>query len=236
MKRLVVANWKMNFSLTDAIDCCKNISKSIMSPSKSRTIIACPSIYLSYLQGHFKDLIFASQDVTKSRYNYGEATGEISAKMIYDLGVKYSIIGHSYRRIYHNETNEIVKTKAENCINHNITPIICVGEPESVRKNNMHLQYIEKQLQESIPTSSSFILAYEPIWSIGTGNLPTILQLKEVFSLIENIIAKHVTLLYGGSVNSQNIDLIKNVNQIDGLLLGKASLNSLELKQIIENW
>lgn len=231
MHKVVIANWKMNFSLNEAIDFCNHFIES----SKNTLIIASPSIYLSYLSQNFPNIIFASQDVSEESYDYGAFTGEISAKMLYDLGVKYSITGHSERRINQLETNHIVKRKAVNCIKNNITPIICVGETKNVRESGHHLEYIKKQIMESIPDSSSFILAYEPIWAIGTGNTPNREELIEVFSFIENVIAKDITLVYGGSVNLQTIDIIRTVNQINGIMLGKSSLDIVKLEQIIES-
>lgn len=231
MGQVVIANWKMNFSLNEAINFCNILT----NPYKDTLIIAAPTLYLSYLSQNFPDIAFASQDVSSESAYYGAYTGEISAKMLSDIGIRYSIIGHSERRINKLETSEIVKRKATNCIKNNITPIICIGETQEARSNNSHLKYIKNQIIESIPDSPSFILAYEPIWAIGSGNMPNISELMEVFSFIENIIAKDITLVYGGSVNLRTIDLVKPVSQIHGILLGKASLDVVELEQIIEN-
>lgn len=229
MNPIVIANWKMNFSLNEAIDFCNQLT------DKNSTIIAAPTLYLSYLSQHFPSVTFASQDVSAVSADYGSFTGEISAKMLSDLGVRYSIIGHSERRINNLETSAIVKRKAENCIKNNIIPIICIGEPKDVRDKGQHLEYLKNQIITSIPNSSDFILAYEPIWAIGTGNMPKTSELIEVFSFSENIIAKDITLVYGGSVNLRTIGSIKTVSQIHGILLGKASLSPVELKQIIES-
>lgn len=229
---LVIANWKMNFSLSQAIDFCTKLNNN----SHHIPIVAAPTLYLSHLLVRFKNIIsFASQDLSANPDDYGSFTGEISAKMLHDIGIKYSIIGHSERRTNNEETNDIVKNKSENAIKNNITPIICIGETLEARNKGSYLESINNQYLESKPKFGKFILAYEPIWAIGTGNIPTTDELNEVFSFIENIIAKDVTLVYGGSVNLGNIGLITAVPQIRGLLLGKASLDVIEFNKIIES-
>jgi triosephosphate isomerase len=232
MNRPVIANWKMNFSLEKAIHFCKNIEDK----NCDSLIIAAPILYLAYLRTNFSNLTFAAQDVSAISESYGSFTGEVSAKMLSDLGIKYCIVGHSERRKYNHENDLSTKTKAELCIKHNIVPIICIGEEQKVRDNNQHIEYIKNQLLESLPKSNDFILAYEPLWSIGTGNIPSNAQLEEVFSLFENIIAKPLALVYGGSINSDNAGEIAKVSNINGLLVGKSSLSVEELQKIIKAW
>ncbi len=232
MNRPVIANWKMNFSLEEAINFCKNIQDT----NYDSLIIAAPILYLAYLRTNFPHLTFAAQDVSSIAESYGAFTGEISAKILSDLGIKYCIVGHSERRKYNNENDTSTKTKAELCIKHNIVPIICIGEEQKARDDNQHIEYIKNQLLESLPKSNDFILAYEPLWSIGTGNIPSNAQLEEVFSLFENIIAKPLALVYGGSINSDNAGEIAKVSNINGLLVGKSSLSVEELQKIIKAW
>ncbi len=232
MNRPVIANWKMNFSLEEAINFCKNIQDT----NYDSLIIAAPILYLAYLRTNFPHLTFAAQDVSSIAESYGAFTGEISAKILSDLGIKYCIVGHSERRKYNNENDTSTKTKAELCIKHNIVPIICIGEEQKARDDNQHIEYIKNQLLESLPKSNDFILAYEPLWSIGTGNIPSNAQLEEVFSLFENIIAKPLALVYGGSINSDNAGEIAKVRNINGLLVGKSSLDIEELQKIIKTW
>ncbi len=232
MTRPVIANWKMNFSLAQAIDFCNDITRF----NNESLIIAAPFPYLAILTNQFPHLNFAAQNVSDRTTNYGPFTGEVSAEMLASCGVKYCIIGHSERRKYNNENNATSKLKAQYCIEHNITPIICVGETKEERALGTYIGFINNQLLECLPDSSAFILAYEPIWSIGTGNIPTSKQLDEVFSLFENIIAKPIALVYGGSVNGGNVSDVAKVTSVDGLLLGKASLNATELEQIIQSW
>ena len=232
MTRPVIANWKMNFSLEEAIHFCKNAKET----NYDSLIIAAPILYLAYLRTNFPHLTFAAQDVSSISEPYGSFTGEISAKMLSDLGIKYCIVGHSERRKYNHESDTSTKAKAELCIKHNIVPIICIGEEKKVRDNNQHIEYIKNQLMHSLPESNDFILAYEPLWSIGTGNIPSNAQLEEVFSLFENIIAKPLALVYGGSINSDNAGEIAKVRNINGLLVGKSSLSVEELQKIIKTW
>lgn len=232
MTKPIIANWKMNFSLAQTINLCNKITKS----NNEFLVVAAPFPYLAYLTERFPNLNFAAQNVNDLSDNYGSFTGEVSAEMLASCGVKYCIIGHSERRQYNNENNTTTKRKAEHCIKHDIVPIVCVGETATERRLKTHINFIKNQLLECLPDSPSFILAYEPIWSIGTGNIPSNQQLEEVFSLLENTIAKPLALVYGGSVNVDNISNIAKVISIDGLLLGKASLDISQLEKIIQIW
>lgn len=232
MNRPVIANWKMNFSLAQAIDLCSHI----VHFRNESLIIAAPFPYIAILIDRFPNLNFAAQNVSNLSDNYGPFTGEVSAAMLASCGVKYCIIGHSEQRQHNNENNITTRSKAEHCMKHNIVPIICVGETEEERKSGSYIHFIKRQLDECIPDSSKLILAYEPVWSIGTNNVPNNQQLKEVFELFENTIAKPIALVYGGSVNTRNAMDVKKITNIDGLLLGKASLNAEQLEQIIQSW
>lgn len=172
----------------------------------------------------------------------GSFTGDVSAKMLKEVGCEYVILGHSERRENHFETNEIITKKIYSVLSENLTPIICVGESKEIREQNLHLEFIEKQIIESISPDQSFdklIIAYEPIWSIGTGIIPDRFQILEVANLVQKLFttkfqqnAKKYYLLYGGSVNSKNSDEILDIEGIDGLLVGKASLDALEFAKI----
>lgn len=225
---MIIANWKMNLSMNQAMDLCQNIDDDV--------IIAAPAPYLGQLTSKFPNRKFASQDVS-TKQGYDSFTGEISADMLAELNIRYSIVGHSERRTYFSESNEIVMTKAKNCSAAGIIPIICIGEEEETRKNGTYLDHIKKQIMTSIPNSCNYILAYEPIWSIGTGKAATASEINEIFSFLkEFLIAKPMALVYGGSINSNNVSDIMSVKEIDGLLIGKSSLNSAELNEIVTIW
>jgi len=172
----------------------------------------------------------------------GSFTGDISAAMLKKVGCQYVIIGHSERRAGHFETNEIISKKAKAVLDEKMIPIICVGESKEIRDQSKHLEFVYKQLMNSIPKDVKFeklVIAYEPIWSIGTGVTPTLEQIAEVAKLIKKIfseklseIADEYFLLYGGSVTSQNSKEILAINGIDGLLVGKASLDAEEFVKI----
>lgn len=235
MKPLIIANWKMNFSLEEAV----NYTKKLQYISyEASLLIAPPMIYLAHLSTSFKKLNFCSQDV--SAFNAGSYTGESSAWMIKGCGVSYSLIGHNERRINLRETNKIIRQKIENCINNGITPIICIGESIETRQNNNFKDFLREQINESIPNISNIIIAYEPVWAIGSGITPSYDEIKEVFNLILTSVnltsvAKNIRMVYGGSVNSRNYKQILSVPNNTGLLLGTSSLNEEELKNILLN-
>ena len=172
----------------------------------------------------------------------GSFTGDVSAAMLKKVGCEYVILGHSERRAGHFETNEIVNKKIQTALGQKLTPIICVGESKEIRDEGKHLEFVYKQIMNSIPQEGEFtrlIIAYEPIWSIGTGVVPTAEQIAEISKLVKKIFnekfpnrAKEYFLLYGGSVTSQNSKEILAIDGVNGLLVGKASLDVEEFVQI----
>lgn len=238
----VIANWKMNFSRDEAIEFCNIISSRIDYKANylKQLIIAPPALYLSHLAQLFPKLQFASQDVSACMSTYGAYTGEISAAMLQSCGIKYSIIGHCERKLYHSETYEQSRLKIEYCIAHDILPIICFGENLNSRQNNNYLEELKKQIIEILPRllNSPFILAYEPVWAIGTAIIPSITELNEVYEFVNTItmsIAQPMAIVYGGSVNSTNVCSIIKSTKYNGVLLGKASLDKDELIKIMES-
>jgi triosephosphate isomerase len=172
----------------------------------------------------------------------GSFTGNISASMIKKVGCDYVIIGHSERRGGHFEKNEIIAKKIKRAAEQHIAPILCIGESKDVRDQGKHLEFVYKQLMNSIPQDvhlPKLIIAYEPIWSIGTGVTPTVEQIGEIAKLLKKIttdklngVADEFFILYGGSVTSQNSAAIMAIPNIDGLLVGKASLDPNEFLKI----
>ncbi|WP_341763902.1 triose-phosphate isomerase family protein [Candidatus Tisiphia endosymbiont of Beris chalybata] len=241
MKKLIIANWKMNMSLTDACAFCIKLSALKYDNS---LIIAPPSLYLAYLSDKFKFLTFCAQNV--SRYEgQGSYTGEYSSLLLKLSNINYAIVGHSDRRNLFNETNEIIKQKVEKCLQADITPIICIGEDLKARQNKNYQGFLLSQLTETLPNSykmlnknKNIIIAYEPIWAIGTGSLPLQEELIEIFMLInsflkESQVANNVRLVYGGSVNLDNTKQILRLPYIDGVMVGKSSLNPPILFQML---
>lgn len=175
----------------------------------------------------------------------GSFTGDISAWMLKKVGCDYVILGHSERRLNHYETNKIIAKKITAALEQDLIPIICVGEDQETRGQDKYMEFIYKQIMHSIPQDAKFkklIIAYEPIWAIGTGNVATLPQIEEVAALIKKIfdrklagIAKEYYILYGGSVDKSSSKEILSIPGIDGLLVGKASLNGQEFSEIVKS-
>ncbi len=168
--------------------------------------------------------------------NSGSFTGDLSAEMVKKIGGDYVILGHSERRENHFETDEIIAKKVAAAAVHDLVPILCVGESKEVRDQKKHVEFVYKQLLFSIPKGvkfAKFVIAYEPIWSIGTGVVPSSEQISEMIKLIKKIIAEkgaefadEFFVLYGGSVTEENAKAILAIENVDGLLVGKASLDA----------
>jgi triosephosphate isomerase len=200
---------------------------------------------IDYLKN--KDIEVVSQNVHQK--NNGAYTGEISAKMLSSIGIKTTIIGHSERREYFNETNEILKNKVDTSLENSINIIFCFGEELKDRKNNNHFRIISNQISESLFHLSSsewdnIILAYEPVWAIGTGETASSDQVQEMHSFIRNFIAQKystelaqkISILYGGSVKPNNAKEIFSMEDVDGGLIGGASLNSKDFFSIVNSF
>ena len=235
MQKIIIANWKMNLSLYQAIEACRALLKN---PFEEGEIVISPCfIYLAYLSSQFPDLAFAAQNLSSISPDHGAFTGEVSAKMLRDISINYAIIGHSERRSNFNETNHNVKEKAVNAIRNNITPIICIGEDEKVKSQGRVVEFLSKQILESIPRSDErIIVAYEPVWAIGSGAAIEKEDLEEIISEISihiSKVAKNYQLVYGGSVNYENADKLSEIKKLDGLLIGSASLNFNEFIKIV---
>lgn len=188
------------------------------------------------------NISLGSQNV--SEYEDGARTGEISTNMLRDLDVDYIILGHSERRTYYNETNEIVNAKIKRAIDENFTAILCVGEEEKDREENNHEKVVENQLRKSLKDIEDYkkiVVAYEPIWAIGTGKTCNPEDAEKMCSFIRNILSDifskeksdEIRILYGGSVKPSNVkELMKNEN-IDGALVGGASLKAEDFKDLV---
>lgn len=235
MKPLIIANWKMNFTLDEALNFIEQLPNS---DDNADLMIAPPLAFLSHLKHQFSALEFIAQDVSIQSGN-GSFTGENSAKLIASCGVKYSILGHSERRINFHETNHTIRRKVKNCMQAGITPIICVGETLEARKNNNYQEYILEQIRESIPEEcKECIIAYEPVWAIGTGITPTNEEISKIAKLIKEnsastALAKRARLVYGGSASGKNCREILEIEHISGLLIGSSSLDIEEFKKIL---
>lgn len=251
MTRLKIAagNWKMNKSLNEAVELTKELSASDRADDVL-TILGVPSVYLSKvseLLNDVSDIKVAAQNC--HRASSGAYTGEISAPMLQSLGIPYVILGHSERRAYFNESNEELKAKVDIAFEHDIIPIFCCGESLEVRKSGNHVSLVCSQVAESLfhlPSEKmeQVIIAYEPIWAIGTGETASPEQAQEMHAAIrESIATKYgqsvadtIPILYGGSVKPGNAPDIFSKEDVDGGLVGGASLKSDSFSQIINSF
>ena len=229
--KFIVGNWKMN-GTPESRDA---LLKSIRNVITDNKIVVCLPFIL--ICGNDFGVTLGAQDI--SEHDNGAYTGDISGQMLNDANVKYVIVGHSERRTYHHETNEIVRAKATAAIKNKIVPIICVGESTEEKNSGRTMTAVKKMLLESIPSIGEFIVAYEPYWAIGSGKTPSGSEIADVFETIRKALSNagrdDVALLYGGSVNATNAKEIVNIKNVDGLLVGGASLKSDTFLPIIKS-
>lgn len=219
---LVVLNNKCNFNLNEYLD----YQKKLKNLNFKNDIVLCPSsVYLSNFE--LENIFLGSQNV--SPFNDGAYTGEISARQLKSLNVKYCLVGHSERRVYFKENNEIMKNKIEQLLENEIIPIYCVGELEKNSDNNELDE--ELKILEEIRNNEKIIIAYEPLWAIGTGIQPNINELEKIIKLIKEKFPNN-KVLYGGSVNEDSIVNLKS-ELIDGYLLGGVSLHPDRISMLL---
>jgi triosephosphate isomerase len=245
----IAGNWKMNLNHLEAIALVQKIAFSLPEKyfAKVEVAVLPPFVDIRSIQtlvdGDKLKLRYGAQDV--SRYDSGAYTGEVSAPMLAKLGCSYVTVGHSERREYHDETDELVNTKVKAALKHDISPILCIGEKLEVREAGNAVEYTTDQLiagLKGVKTDlvSKVTVAYEPVWAIGTGRVATPQDAQEVCGAIRaklaekygKEIAEAVRILYGGSVKSGSIgDLVKQ-EDIDGALVGGASLDAEEFTKL----
>ena len=242
MEKLIIANWKMNGELSK-INADLSYYASLAATNKPNVVLALPYLYIVWAKQRLlvdSKIKIAAQDL--SHYpNCGAYTGKISGTMLKDAGVDYVIIGHSERRTLMGENGAILIEKLQNAVASNLVPILCVGEPLSARNDATYLQFIELQLAgfDEIKGVIELVIAYEPCWSIGTGKIPSLTEIGEVTDFIHRYMQKRfayakITVLYGGSVTSQNASVILAIPTVGGVLVGGASLNVADFSAICE--
>jgi triosephosphate isomerase len=245
---LIAGNWKMNMTIPEAIELVNGIKIGLRWPEDVDVVVAPPFTSLKMISEIAKDsyLGVAAQNVHQEEK--GAYTGEISASFIKDAGANYVIIGHSERRQYFNETDELVNKKVRTSLKHELTPIVCVGETLEEREKGHFVEVIEKQLSVGLEDltkvlASELVIAYEPVWAIGTGKVATTTQIEDVHEKMRALLAKNfsqevadsVRILYGGSVKAENSKEIFALPNVDGALVGGASLNSSGFIEIIKS-
>ncbi len=221
MSKIIVANWKMNGSF-EFID---SFFSNFTVPSKNQLLVCPPFPYLPLIKN--KNVTVGAQNC--SQHLSGAFTGEVAPTMLKDIGCDYVILGHSERRQYHHESNELIRDKANAALEAGLIPIICVGESKETRESGYHIETALNQAKESIPTrSENFMIAYEPIWAIGTGLTASEDDIKEMHTALRQLLPT-TPLLYGGSVNKENSQAIMSISNVDGVLVGGASLKPDDL-------
>ncbi len=249
-KQIAAANWKMNLSLEEGTQLMNEILEAkIILESQQEAVFAVPFPYLINIKtaiGHQPNFFVAAQNCASEKS--GAFTGETSAYMLNSIDIAYVLIGHSERREYYAETNEILAKKVDLALSNNLIPIFCCGEPFEVRQSENQNIFVQKQLEESLlhlsdDEISKIVIAYEPIWAIGTGLTASSLQAQEMHAHIRKLladkygvtIADSISILYGGSVKAANAVEIFSQPDVDGGLVGGASLVAKEFVTIINS-
>jgi triosephosphate isomerase len=246
-KQIVAGNWKMNKTFSEAETLLTEIAEALDDVElKDAEVILCPpALYLEMAT----DVAFESNFTVGAQNVYpedsGAFTGEISPLMLKELNVSYCIIGHSERRKYFSETNEFLRLKVDALLKHDIRPIFCCGEVLPEREANQHFEVVKKQVEDSlfhlpVKAFGDVVIAYEPVWAIGTGVTATKEQAQEMHAFIRGLIAAKynrpaaddTTILYGGSCNGKNARELFAQPDVDGGLIGGASLKAEEFLQI----
>lgn len=244
MKKYILGNFKMNMTLKDTESYIEEFLPCV--ENSKNEIVIFPA---------FTNLMFAGQKLTASKVllgaqnvhmeQSGAYTGEVSSSMLKSVGVKYVLVGHSERRKQFLEKNEQLNKKIKESLGQGLKVVLCVGETKYERQNKKYKQVIEKDISEALKglyenELKNIIIAYEPIWSIGTGKLPTQKEVEEISNIIRGQIqteysekaSKSIKILYGGSVNTQNAKLFLDIKTINGLLVGGVSLKAKEFAKI----
>lgn len=238
MKKLIAGNWKMNGTMAEAVALASGIVEAIQDNSKlleTNDFLVCPPYHhLVPVQAELSMAVsLGAQD--NSPFDNGAYTGDVSAAMLKDINCDYVILGHSERRQYYSESNLLVQKKAEMANKEGLTTIICIGETEEQREQGAEQDVVGQQLSESLPetaTADNTVIAYEPVWAIGTGKTATTEDIAAMHGFIRGKLAEkiekvdNVRILYGGSVKPGNAAEIFAVDNVNGALIGGASLRA----------
>lgn len=235
MKPLIAGNWKMNGMSDSIAEIHALIGKFNGAAPADRDVLICPpATLIAHFAAEFSDeaIQIGAQDCHEELA--GAHTGEISAPMIADAGAAYVIVGHSERRANHGETDMLVRAKAQAAVHAGLTPIICVGETQIEREAGQALAVVGAQLDGSLPHNrDKLVVAYEPVWAIGTGLTPKAEDILEMHGFIRNKVPAETRILYGGSVKPDNASEILSIPNVSGALVGGASLKAVDFHRII---
>ena len=249
-KKIVAGNWKMNLNFEDGVSLFSEIVNMVKDEivGNQEVIVCTPFIHLSTvakLSENVKNVHIGSQNIHQAES--GAYTGEVSASQIISVGVEYVILGHSERRAYFGESDSLLAEKVNAALKHDLKPIFCIGETKEERESGKFFEIIKTQLTDGVfhlskEEFAKVVLAYEPVWAIGTGLTASPEQAQEVHAFIRETIAKHydevtaeaTTILYGGSCNPSNAPTLFSQKDIDGGLIGGASLKSRDFLEIVK--
>lgn len=237
-KKIVAGNWKMNTNLQEGVALAKEINEALKAAQpKCDVIIAVPFTHLASINAVIDPAKLGLGAENCANHKSGAYTGEVSAPMVASTGATYVILGHSERRQYYGETSEILKEKVALALENNLTPIFCIGEVLEERENGTYNEVVKKQIEEALFNLSAedfdkIILAYEPVWAIGTGKTATDDQAEDMHAFIRGVIAdrygkevaENTSILYGGSCKPSNAPQLFAKPDVDGGLIGGASL------------
>lgn len=239
-KKIVAGNWKMNTTLAEGVELAKEVNEALKGfKANCDVIIAVPFTHLASVNGVIDNSILGLGAENCADHKSGAYTGEVSAPMVASTGAKYVILGHSERRQYYGETSETLKEKVALALENGLTPIFCIGEVLEERENGSYLDVVKKQIEDALfemsaEDFSKLILAYEPVWAIGTGKTATDDQAEEMHAFIRGVIANkygnevadNTSILYGGSCKPTNAPQLFAKPNVDGGLIGGAALKA----------
>lgn len=247
-KNIVAGNWKMNTTLQEGVKLATEVNDALKSRTPNCDVIICvPFTHLASVKAVIDDSklgLGAENCADKAK---GAFTGEVSGAMVASTGAKYVILGHSERRQYYHETSEILKEKVALAFENGLTPIFCIGEVLEERENGTYFDVVKKQVEDALFHLSAedfkkIILAYEPVWAIGTGKTATADQAEEIHAFIRktiadkygNDVAEEISILYGGSCKPSNAKEIFSKTNVDGGLIGGAALKAEDFMGIVD--
>ncbi len=247
-KNIVAGNWKMNKTLQEGVALAKELKELLDGNDLNcEVIVGTPFTHLATVSETLKDSVINVAAQNSADKESGAYTGEVSAAMVKSTGANYVILGHSERRAYYGETYEILKEKVELALKNELKPIFCIGELKEEREANQQNEVVKAQLEGSVfnlsaDDFSKIVIAYEPVWAIGTGLTATAAQAQEIHAYIRSLvadkygedIANNTSILYGGSCNPGNAKELFSNPDVDGGLIGGASLKASDFKAIID--
>ncbi|EHG24658.1 triosephosphate isomerase [Alloprevotella rava F0323] len=249
-KKIVAGNWKMNKNLQEGVALAKELNEKLTADAPKCDVVICtPFIHLASVANILNPELIGLGAEDCANKEKGAYTGEVSAEMVKSTGAQYVILGHSERRAYYGETPEILREKVNLALANGLEVIFCIGEVLEEREANRQNEVVKAQLEDSLfdltaEQFSHIILAYEPVWAIGTGKTATSDQAEEMHAFIRQTIAdkfgaeaaENVSILYGGSCKSSNAKELFSKPDVDGGLIGGAALQADDFKGIIDAW